>query len=64
MAKKKNREVVYVACLQTEFEKMKKFLNDDEPAFFTFLDAVNYNDSKDKSKVMIKLAIEKVEGSN
>ena len=61
MAKKKDREVVYIACLRTEFEKMKKFLNDDQPAFFTFLDAVSYNDSKKDSKVMIKLAIEKVE---
>lgn len=63
MAKKKKREVVYIACLRTEYEKMKKYLdNDDEPVFLTFLNVTGYKDSKDMSRVMIKTAIEKAEG--
>ena len=63
MAKKKKREVVHIACLRTEFEKMKKYLNtDDEPVFLTFLNVTNYRDSKNMSRVMIKTAIEKAEG--
>jgi hypothetical protein len=63
LAKKKKREVVYIACLRTEFEKMKKYLDfDDEPVFLTFLNVTGYKDSKDMSRVMIKTAIEKAEG--
>ena len=63
MAKKKKREVVYIACLQKEFAKMKKYLDsDEEPVFLTFLNVTSYRDSKDMNRVMIKTAIEKAEG--
>ena len=56
----KNREIVYFACLRTEFNKLKNYLNDDLPVYITFLDTTNYLDSKDDRKVMIKMGIEKV----
>ena len=58
---KTRSEIVYLAGLRTEFEKMKTYLNDDKPVFLTFLDITNYNDSKDERKVMIKIRIEKAE---
>jgi len=40
---------------------MKGYLADDKPVFLTFLDIMNYNDSKHDHKVFIKMAIEKAE---
>lgn len=62
MAKKKTRDIYYFAMLSSEFENMKRFLNDDIPVYLTFLSKVNYKDDKKENRVMIKTAIEKVEG--
>ncbi len=62
MAKKQIRLVIRMASMRTEFEKLKQYLDDDEPVFLTFLNVTNYNDSKNNKKVMIKIAIEKAGG--
>jgi len=62
LAKKKTRDIYYFAMLSSEFESMKRFLDDDIPVYLTFLDKVNYKDDKMEKRVMIKTAFEKVGG--
>ena len=57
MPKKQSRIIIYLACLKSELEKMKRFLDDDEPVYLTFLETTNYREKADK--VMLKTAIEK-----
>ena len=55
MAKKPIRSVFYFAMLGKEFQRMKKFLSDDEPVYLTFLNTTNYKGDNKESKIMIGL---------
>lgn len=48
--------------LGPEFERLKKFLDDDESVFLTFKDTTKYKGDNKESRVMIKTVFEKAGG--
>lgn len=63
MAKKKTRDVFNIVIFKEDFKKLKKFLDiDDAPVYLTFLSEINYKNHKNNKAVIVKTAIEKVEG--